>query len=580
MPDVLLIRSAARAIRDGMAEWERRFRTITRGARGRFEARDWPGAQAAAEQRLGIFDDAVRKTLTSLEASLGGRIADLSLWREIRPEYSSEIAQRQNRELAETFYNSITRKLFAERPVDVTFEFVEPTRRMTGSRQDPETYRRFPLDRPLDDIIARLLETYRFQVPWADFGSDVENVTQEIRGFVASLVGTYRLEAIEMLRAVFFRSKGAFLVGRLVTGREPIPLVLCLRHGADGVTVDAALMSEDDVSILFSFARSYFQVDVRSPRRIIRFLKSILPLKPVAELYTSLGFNKHGKTELYRRLAGHLESAGDRFELAPGDRGMVMLVFTLLRFDTVFKVIRDEFDYPKQTTRREVQKRYKLVFRHDRGGRLVDAQAFEQLRFPRLLFAPDLLEELIADASRTVTVSDDEVVFRHLYSERKVTPLNLYLRSAPPARAQAAVIDYGRAIKELAAANIFPGDFLLKNFGVTRHGRVVFYDYDELCLLDDCKFRRLPPPAYPEAEFAAQPWFSVGADDIFPEEFVSFLGMPDDLRELFVEHHSDLFDVEFWRRMQDRLRRGELPDLFPYPLERRLDRRRGQSGMR
>jgi isocitrate dehydrogenase kinase/phosphatase len=290
----------------------------------------------------------------------------------------------------------------------------------------------------------------------------------------------------------------------------------------------------------------------------------------MAELYIALGFNKHGKTELYRHLRQHLRRFPDRFEYADGDRGMVMVVFTLPRYDGVFKVIRDRFAYPKQTTRAAVMDRYRLVFERDRVGRLVDAQEFEHLTFSRDRFDDDLLRDLLDEAGQTVAVEGDRVVIKHLYTERKVTPLNLYLRRSSAPAAWQAVVDYGRAIKELAAANIFPGDFLLKNFGVTRHGRVVFYDYDELCLLTDCNFRKMPEARHPEEELDPEPWFNVGPDDIFPEEFRRFLGLRDAQRELFVRYHVDLFDPEFWRGLQDRLRAGEILDFFPYPQERRL----------
>jgi isocitrate dehydrogenase kinase/phosphatase len=311
-------------------------------------------------------------------------------------------------------------------------------------------------------------------------------------------------------------------------------------------------------------------VEADSPRRIIAFLRSILPLKPVAELYISLGLNKHGKTELYRDLQRHLVGSDDLFEIAEGARGMVMLVFTLPSHDVVFKMIRDRFAYPKTTTRRQVMDRYRLVFKRDRVGRLVDAQEFKQLTFQRQRFAPDLLRELQEQAAGSIRLVGDQVVIEHLYSERRMTPLNIYVREAAPAAAQEAILDYGRAIKELAAANIFPGDFLLKNFGVTRHGRVVFYDYDELCLVTDCVFREMPPPRNPEEEMESETWFPVGEHDIFPEEFRTFLGLGESLRDLFARHHGDLFTVDFWQRLQDGNRHGEIMEFFPYPQEVRL----------
>jgi isocitrate dehydrogenase kinase/phosphatase len=245
-------------------------------------------------------------------------------------------------------------------------------------------------------------------------------------------------------------------------------------------------------------------------------------------------------------------------------------VFSMPGFDVVFKVIRDRFPEPKRTTREKVMERYDLVFRHDRAGRLVDAQSFDHLSFARERFSPEVLRELLETAGETVSVVGDRVEIRQLYTERRIAPLNLYLREAAPEAARAAVLDYGQAIRDLAKTGVFPGDVLPKNFGVSRHGRVIFYDYDELALVSECRFRELPEPTDPEDETRAEPWFFVADNDIFPEELLPFLGLPPPLREAFVEAHGDLLGVRFWRGVQERLRAGEIPDILPYRADQRL----------
>ena len=331
------------------------------------------------------------------------------------------------------------------------------------------------------------------------------------------------------------------------------------------------LLDEDSLSILFSFTRSYFFVCSERPYDLVNFLKSIIPHKRTAELYTTIGYNKHGKTELYRDIVGYtLECTNEQFEFSPGQRGMVMIVFNMAQDDLVIKLIRDRFRNPKNTTRRAVVEKYDLVFKHDRAGRLVEAHAFEYLKFDRCWFSDELLDELLREAAEMVEVVQDEVILRHAYVERRVTPLDIYLPEAEPSAAASAVIDYGKAIKDLAVSNIFPGDMLLKNFGVTRHRRVVFYDYDELCPLIDCHFRKLPPPRTTEDELESDPWFFVDENDVFPEEFPRFLGLAPDLLEVFMEHHSDLFDVEFWQKAQAAIRGGEIISVLPYLSQHRL----------
>ncbi|HYF65239.1 MAG TPA: bifunctional isocitrate dehydrogenase kinase/phosphatase, partial [Herpetosiphonaceae bacterium] len=374
----------------------------------------------------------------------------------------------------------------------------------------------------------------------------------------------------EMVGAVFYRNKGAYLIGRIPGEGGVIPLALALLNGPGGIRVDAALLAEQEVSILFSFTRSYFHVDCDRPYDLVRFLQTIMPRKRITALYTSIGNHKHGKTEWYRDLLRHLRASDDRFEIARGERGMVMAVWTLPSYDVVFKVIKDHFDPPKSSTRQIVMDKYHLVFKHDRAGRLVDAQEYEHLKFERSRFEPALLAELERVAPSTVRVEDDHVIIRHVYVERRVTPLNLYIREADPAAVEAAVVDFGAAIKDLTASNIFPGDILLKNFGVTRHGRVVFYDYDELCLLTDCQFKALPEPTSYDEELAAEPWFAVGEYDVFPEEFRYFMSFPQPYRDIFLRHHADIFELGFWRGMQDRMQAGEVVDILPYEERRRL----------
>jgi len=378
----------------------------------------------------------------------------------------------------------------------------------------------------------------------------------------------------EVLPAVFYRNTGAFLVGRIRAGLDVIPLILALVHPEGGIRADAVLLTADDASIVFGFTRSYFHVLGEHPGAMAEFLQSIMPQKRVDELYTSIGYNKHGKTELYRRLLRHLaDDPAARFEPAEGDKGLVMSVFALPSFHIVFKIIKDRFGFPKNLTRQAVEDRYQFVFVHDRVGRLADAQEFELLRFPRDRFDPAVLEELEREASSSVELAGNDVVLRHLYTERQVTPLNLYLRRADPVAGTRAIVDYGNAIKELAAANIFTGDMLLKNFGVTRHGRVVFYDYDELCLLTECTFRPLPQPATPEDEMSAEAWFHVAERDVFPEEFRPMLSLPGRLGQAFRERHEDLMTVEFWRDLQQRQHAGPpVLDVRPYREEQRLAR--------
>jgi isocitrate dehydrogenase kinase/phosphatase len=446
--------------------------------------------------------------------------------------------------------------------VDAAIEYVDPSPPPVDADRPP-LYDRDRADAVDPALVRRILERFAWSVPYASLERDAAIVARQIADAVDALAERGPIE-LDVVRPVFYRNKGAYVVGRIRRGGTTLPLVLPLLRAERGIVVDAVLLTPNEASVVFGFSWSYFRVDVAGPHELVEFLVSIMPFKRIDELYNGIGHNKHGKTELFRNLMTYLGDPEARFAFAEGDEGMVMAVFTLPAFNLVFKIIKDSFGAPKNTTRQAVMDKYHFVFVRDRVGRLADAQEFEHLEFPRRCFPEELLEYLLGVAARTVRVEADRVIVRHVYTERRVTPLNLFLRDAEPAAAREAVVEYGNAIKDLAAADIFTGDMLLKNFGVTRNGRVICYDYDELCLLSDCRFRRIPAPATYEDELAAEPWFSVGENDVFPEEFHAFLVPPGDLRDAFLGGHSDLLDVEFWQRAQRRLRAGEVVDVFPY----------------
>ena len=555
----------AQAIHAAFDAYHTRFRAITRRARTRFEQRDWRGLRLDGTDRLDLYRQHVDPLVDNVRALLGERVEERLIWAAMKAVYSGLIADRGDRELAETFFNSITRRVFTTVGVDHAIEFVDTDFDTPPAPPAGPVYRVYHGPTSALELVRAVLADYRHAVPYADEAGDAERAARRLATAVPRPI-----ERAEVLRPVFYRNKGAYVIGRVWSGGKVVPLAVALMHPSDGIVVDALLLDENDLSIVFSFAHSYFHVDVERAHELVAFLRWLMPRKRVAEIYISLGHHKHGKTELYRDLLHYMAATQDRFEVAPGQRGMVMEVFTLPSYDLVLKVIRDRFASPKRATRRSVMQKYRMVFRHDRAGRLVDAQEFEHLEFPRERFSPELLEKLLDEAGTTVRIIDGHVAIRHAYIERRVTPLDVFLREAPDEAASAAALDYGNAIKDLAASNIFPGDFWLKNFGVTRHGRVVFYDYDELCALTDCHFAPLPEPRDELEELADEVWFYVGDRDVFPEEFRRFMRLPRGLNDSFLRHHADLFELAFWQDLQTRLQAGELLDIFPYAPARRL----------
>ncbi|MBT8407958.1 MAG: bifunctional isocitrate dehydrogenase kinase/phosphatase [Deltaproteobacteria bacterium] len=562
---------AAEAICQAFDAYQTQYTAITRRAKARFEQRDWHSMQADARERLDLYKNVVDETVVQINQLFEDRVKDTRIWAKTKIAYGGLAAKLDLWELAETFFNSITRRIFATVGVNPQIEFVDTCSRIQPVQISQPLYRTYEQAESTAALIEQILADYEFDVCYEDLQRDAQSLADKVDSHLKNAVTSKAIERTEMIPAVLFRGKGAYLIGRIFIGSDQLPLVLALLNTPKGVVVDAVLLNENEVSILFSFTRSYFHVEVERPAELVSFLKSIMPQKRIAELYISIGYNKHGKSELYCDLLQHLASSGKKFEIAEGERGMVMEVFTMPDYDLVFKVIKDQFSSTKRTTRAEVMAKYDLVFKHDRAGRLVDAQEFEYLKFDRNRFSRELLDRLERLAAKGVEVDENHLVIKHVYVERRVTPLNLYVHEVEESAARAAIVDYGRAIKDMAATNIFPGDMLLKNFGVTRHGRVVFYDYDELSLLSECNFRKMPQARSHYEELSDEPWFTVGENDIFPEEFQYFLGVKGEFKALFFEEHSDLFKADFWNQIQARINAGGIIDIFPYEQSRRLN---------
>ncbi len=570
LTDSRLAALCAEEARKTLGDYESRFDEITRRARDRFLARDWRGTQDDATERLHLYSEVLDGLTSRVRELMGPRLRERRLWSATKAVYSSLIAHSIRWEVGESFFNSLTRRVFATEGVDQAIEFVDTDFDAPPNEKASElclVYR----EKSWPDLLVAALtdETGAGFAPdcWKDLGRETSAAARRIQ---AAIPQTDAIR-LEIFRGTFYRGHGGYLVGRVTAGAETIPVAFCLRHPREsGLTFDAVLIGESDLAILFSYTRAYFRVDAPATYPLVQWLRELMPGKRVADLYNAIGYNRHAKTEFYRDFVRHLENSNDCFVAAEGTRGMVMLVFTLPSYDVVFKLIRDRFDAPKESDRGDVMGRYRMVFEHDRAGRLVEAHEFEHLRIARDRFEPALLDDLTRDAGETVKVDGDDIVIAHAYVERRVRPLNLLFRECDEATAIHAACDYAQSIKDLAASNIFAGDLLTKNFGLTRRGRVVFYDYDELTRLTDCNFRELPQSRTYEEEMAAEPWFSVRPNDIFPEEFLRFLAFPEPARKVLMERHGDLFRPFYWRSVQEQLRAGELPEILPYAAERRL----------
>jgi isocitrate dehydrogenase kinase/phosphatase len=522
------------------------FGRITRRAALNFLAEDWQTGQVDAVARIELYEQRVARCVAAVAGQLQTKRTDVALWIDIKRAYEIMVARRPDSDFYRTFFNSVTRDLFGTVGVNTEVEFCSSN---VGRASGSVPIRVYRVGASLPTAVREILTDLAFGAAVEDAEAAVHGISAEIGRYFESGRHRGHPESIELIEPVFYRDTHAFIVGRLIGDGSITPLVVAFTNSVKGVRVDAVMLSRADVGSLFGYARSYFHVDLPVVSAAITLLRSFLPRKSIDELYTVLGRAKQGKTERYFALQRHLDKSIDSFVHAPGERGLVMIVFTLPSHDLVFKVIRDRFGAPKTSTREDVIERYQFVFRHDRAGRLVDAQEFKRLRLPRARFMPALVDELLNEASESCRVEGGDLIVEHCYIERRLRPLNMFLREAEPAAAEAAIIDYGHALRDLAASNVFPGDLLLKNFGVTSHGRVIFYDYDEICLVSDCVFRDLPQPTCEEEETSAEPWFHYGPRDVFPEQWLPFLCIPPALSAVFTKHHAELLTASWWRAL-------------------------------
>lgn len=561
---------SALAIRDAFVDYNAQFSSVTKKAKQHFEQRNWAGSRADAITRIELYDHCIAAISDKLSDRMADQSSNAILWQGIRLAYENLISPLLDRELFKTFFNTLTRRFFKTRGVNADIEFIalaiEPTDRITH----PVARHNYVVSESLASLFVRVLSDYPFLAPYQNAEVCAKNIADTLQARFEQWPNQEVL-AVELLDTVFYRERRAYLVGRVLGRENYAPCILALVNEAAGIRVDAVITSRQHAAVLFGYTHSYFHADLPTVGDAVVFLRTLLPGKPIDEIYTVLGRAKQGKTERYRHFFRYLQAHAEQAcTHADGERGMVMAVFTLPGYPLVFKLIRDKFAYPKNIAREQVLEKYHLVFKHDRVGRLIDAQEYRHLRFPRDQFTEPMRTELLNECKQSVSQDGTDIVIHHCYVERRLRPLNLYVREMSEELALAAILDYGQAIKDLARSNIFPGDLLLKNFGVTRHGRAIFYDYDELCLVTECRFRKLPAAKNEEEEMHHGAWYYVADNDVFPEQFPRFLGLSPLQREALLATHGEIFDSQWWQKIQSDIQAGIFADVPPYPDRLRI----------
>ena len=560
----------AQTILQGFDAQYGRFLEVTAGAQQRFEQADWPAVQAAMKQRIHLYDHHVGLVVAQLKCITGPHFYDAAFLIRVKNCYSELLPDYPRAEIAESFFNSVYCRIFKHRDLTADKLYIFSEQPSHPQRNCPRPLaRQYPVQGDLMTTLEKVLGDLPMRLPWENAPRDVDYIATALQQrFSAAQLSD---AVIEMATEIFYRNKAAWIIGKIRIGQQVFPLLLPVHLGQkSALFVDACLTDSNDASIVFGFARSYFMVYAPQPGALVEWLREILPAKTTAELYSAIGCQKHAKTECYREHLRFMAQTDESFIVAPGVKGMVMLVFTLPGSDRVFKVIKDRFAPQKDVTEAQVMACYQLVKEHDRVGRMADTQEFEHFILPKKNISPELMAELQREVSAKMEDLGSSIVLRHLYIERRMTPLNLYLEQASDQQLYDVIEEYGNAIKQLAAANIFPGDMLFKNFGVTRHGRVVFYDYDEICYMTEVNFRNIPSPRFPEDELASEPWYSIAENDVFPEEFRYFLCTDSRIRSVLENLHGDIFIPDYWQGLQQRILKGYVEDVYAYKQSQRF----------
>lgn len=562
----------AQTILQGFDAQYGRFLEVTAGAQQRFEQADWPAVQAAMKQRIHLYDHHVGLVVAQLKCITGPHFYDAAFLIRVKNCYSELLPDYPRAEIAESFFNSVYCRIFKHRDLTADKLYIFSEQPSHPQRNCPRPLaRQYPVQGDLMTTLEKVLGDLPMRLPWENAPRDVDYIATALQQrFSAAQLSD---AVIEMATEIFYRNKAAWIIGKIRIGHQVFPLLLPVHLGQkSALFVDACLTDSNDASIVFGFARSYFMVYAPQPGALVEWLREILPAKTTAELYSAIGCQKHAKTECYREHLRFMAQTDESFIVAPGVKGMVMLVFTLPGSDRVFKVIKDRFAPQKEVTEAQVMACYQLVKEHDRVGRMADTQEFEHFILPKKNISPELMAELQREVPAKMEHLGSSIVLRHLYIERRMTPLNLYLEQASDQQLYDVIEEYGNAIKQLAAANIFPGDMLFKNFGVTRHGRVVFYDYDEICYMTEVNFRNIPSPRFPEDELASEPWYSIAENDVFPEEFRYFLCTDPRIRSVLENLHGDIFIPDYWQGLQQRILKGYVEDVYAYKQSQRFQK--------
>ena len=546
-------------------DFYRDFCAIPAKAKAAFEAGAFQQSLQNSRDRLTLYGERMHALAHTLAEEYSGNTVAPELWDRLEQHYTASVAGRYEADLALAFLHSVRRAVFMDNwtPVDYAVDI------KTQSSSDSDVM----LSRAVDEIDAGLIQEMlaipSFGIPFRDVVGDSERAADKVDRTLRKRGLADSITAVDVIRGGFFRNRGVYVVGRIrLHGGSVVPLILALLHDEAGIYIDAVLADEPEAHNLFSTTRANFIVTNDHYHELAEFLYGIMPKRPLGLHYSSLGFNHFGKVAVMDELTAELTEDDAVLDTAVGFPGTVAIGFQAPGSVYNLKVIRDHptdnYKWGDFAGVESVLEKYRQVHDINRTGSMLDNAIYYNVTLPKSHFAMELLSEMLEDASNAVSLRGTTVFFQHLIVQRKMIPMPVFLEQAPREDCERAVISLGQCIKNNMAANIFNRDLDGRNYGVGSHIRVYLFDYDALETFTDVKIRSNQGRFDGEEDIPG--WFFEDGVVFLPEEIESGLRIVDrDLRRLFRSVHGDLLKVEYWQRIQDELRCGNVPQIQVYP---------------
>ena len=549
------------------------FLDVPYQARTAFEQQHHSTSIWLSRYRLSLYSSYIHRMGAYLKAIQPNISIDVNFLNQLEARFWRMVENRYESDVAYAFMHSIRRMVYRDewKPVEYSF---------WGSNENSEQYpaellQKFDVDATVsDDLLAEILRIPEFSVAHRDIEGDALAIARRINRLARRR--DRDITTVEMIDAGFFRNRGAYLVGKILfDDHSYAPLIIALLNGPDGIYCDAVILDEHLAHNLFSSTLANYHVTTRYYHELSAYLHSLMPHRALGLHYSTIGYNHVGKVAVIKELKQELEDSGGVLDNAIGEPGTVAIGFAGPQSAYNLKVIRNHptsgYKWGEFEGIDSVKEKYSRVHEINRTGSMLDNIIYFNIALEKRLFSPGLLAELLAEASETVSLHGDAVLFKYLIVQPRMTPLPVFLEHADERQVRYVLESLGDCIKNNAAANIFNKDLDARNYGVSHFLKVYLFDYDALEVMVDVKIRSNLDRF--DGEEDIPDWYFEDGVIFLPEEIEAGLCIRDrEQRQMFREYHGDLLTTGYWENLQYELRQNQVPAIKVYPDTCRLRR--------